>query len=135
MGFSGIKECETRPIHFSSDTCSEEDDKYSISCFVVGDRGREWSKWSAAERSRIVSEQFSGVFSAVGVEAPEPVNIIIQEWIKEPWIWGAPSPVMMPGTMTSDSGKSLREAYGRLHFAGTETSLVWKRYMEGAVRS
>ncbi|KAM0563388.1 hypothetical protein ACHAPJ_001106 [Fusarium lateritium] len=134
-GFSGIIECETGPIHFSRDTCSEEDGQYSITCFVVGDRGREWSKWSTAERSRIVSEQFSGVFSAVGVEAPEPVNIIIQEWIKEPWIWGAPSPVMMPGTMTSDSGKSLREAYGRLHFAGTETSLVWKGYMEGAVRS
>ncbi|KAJ4270147.1 hypothetical protein NW762_001820 [Fusarium torreyae] len=134
-GFSGILEFEAGPIHFSRDTCSEEDGQYSITCFVVGDRGREWSKWSTAERLRIVSEQFNGVFNTVGVEAPEPVNIIIQEWIKEPWIWGAPSPVMMPGTMTSDSGKSLREAYGRLHFAGTETSLVWKGYMEGAVRS
>ncbi|KAF4967917.1 hypothetical protein FSARC_4610 [Fusarium sarcochroum] len=134
-GFSGIIECETGPIHFSRDTCSEEDGQYSITCFVVGDRGRVWSKWSTAERLRLVSEQFKGVFSAVGVKAPEPVNIIIQEWIKEPWIWGAPSPVMMPGTMTSDSGKALRDAYGRLHFAGTETSLVWKGYMEGAVRS
>ncbi|RGP80885.1 hypothetical protein FLONG3_1033 [Fusarium longipes] len=134
-GFSGIIECETGPIYFSRDTCSEEDGQYSITCFVVGDRGREWSKWSFVERRRIVSEQFKNIFSAVGIKAPDPVNIIIQEWTKQPWIWGAPSPVMMPGTLTSDSGKALREAYGRIHFVGTETSLVWKGYMEGAVRS
>ncbi|KAF4445134.1 hypothetical protein F53441_10976 [Fusarium austroafricanum] len=134
-GFSGIIECEKGPIHFSRDTCSPNDGQYSITCFVVGDRGREWSKWPSAERRRIVLEQFNGVFSAAGVEAPAPVNIIIQEWTKQPWIWGAPSPVMMPGTLTTDSGKALREVVGRLHFVGTETSLVWKGYMEGAVRS
>ncbi|SPJ71566.1 related to amine oxidase [flavin-containing] B [Fusarium torulosum] len=134
-GFSGIIECETGPIYFSRDTCSIEDGQYSITCFVVGDRGREWSKWSLVERRRIVSEQFKGVFSAVGVKSPEPVNIIIQEWIKQPWIWGAPSPVMMPGTITDDSGKALRETVGNIHFVGTETSLLWKGYMEGAVRS
>ncbi|CAG7564046.1 unnamed protein product [Fusarium equiseti] len=134
-GLSGIIESETGPIYFSRDTCSEEDGQYSITCFVVGDRGREWSKWSSAERKRIVSNQFKRIFSAVDIKAPEPVNIIVQEWTKQPWIWGAPSPVMMPGTLTSDSGKALRESYGRVHFVGTETSLVWKGYMEGAVRS
>ncbi|QGI60243.1 hypothetical protein CEK26_004218 [Fusarium fujikuroi] len=134
-GFSGIIECETGPIHFSRDTCSPEDGQYSITCFVVGDRGRDWSKWSYAEKRRIVLEQFNGVFSGVGVKAPEPVNIILQEWIKQPWIWGCPSPVMIPGTLTSDSGKVLREVVGRVHFVGTETSLVWKGYMDGAVRS
>lgn len=134
-GLSGIIESETGPIYFSRDTCSEEDGQYSITCFVAGDRGREWSKWSSAERKKIVSNQFKRIFSAVDIKAPEPVNIIVQEWTKQPWIWGAPSPVMMPGTLTSDSGKALREAYGRVHFVGTETSLVWKGYMEGAVRS
>jgi monoamine oxidase len=134
-GLSGIIESEAGPIYFSRDTCSEEDGQYSITCFVVGDRGREWSKWSSAERKRIVSDQFKRIFSTVGIEAPDPVNIIVQEWVKQPWIWGAPSPVMMPGTLTSDSGKALREVYGRVHFVGTETSLVWKGYMEGAVRS
>ncbi|RBR17892.1 uncharacterized protein FIESC28_06331 [Fusarium coffeatum] len=134
-GLSGIIESETGPIVFSRDTCSEEDGQYSITCFVVGDRGREWSKWSSAERKRIVSNQFKRIFSAVGIKAPEPVNIIVQEWTKQPFIWGAPSPVMMPGILTDDSGKALREAYGRVHFVGTETSLVWKGYMEGAVRS
>ncbi|KAF5982976.1 flavin-containing protein [Fusarium coicis] len=134
-GFSGIIECETGPIHFSRDTCSPEDGQYSITCFVVGDRARDWSKWPYSEKRRIMLEQFNGVFSGVGVKAPEPVNIILQEWIKQPWIWGCPSPVMMPGTLTSDSGKALREVVGRLHFVGTETSLVWKGYMDGAVRS
>ncbi|KAF5647319.1 flavin-containing protein [Fusarium sp. NRRL 52700] len=134
-GLSGIIECETGPIHFSRDTCSPEDGQYSITCFVVGDRDRDGSKWSYTEKRRIVLEQFSRVFSGVGVKAPEPVNIILQEWTKQPWIWGCPSPVMMPGTLTSDSGKALREVVGRVHFVGTETSLVWKGYMDGAVRS
>ncbi|CAF3528040.1 unnamed protein product [Fusarium graminearum] len=134
-GLSGIIESDAGPIYFSRDTCSEEDGQYSITCFIVGDRGREWSKWSSAEQKRIVSDQFNRIFSAVGIEAPDPVNVIVHEWVKQPWIWGAPSPVMMPGLLTSDSGKALREFYGRIHFVGTETSLVWKGYMEGAVRS
>ncbi|KAF5026888.1 hypothetical protein F66182_918 [Fusarium sp. NRRL 66182] len=134
-GLSGIIECDSGPIQFSRDTCSEEDGQYSITCFVVSDRGREWSKWSYAERMKIVSAQFNGVFGAAGIQVPEPVNIIIQEWTRQPYIWGCPSPVMMPGTMTSESGRALREPFGRVHFVGTETSLVWKGYMEGAVRS
>ena len=32
-------------------------------------------------------------------------------------------------------GPALREPFGRIHWAGTETSPVWSGYIEGAIRS
>ncbi|KAF1812577.1 amine oxidase [Eremomyces bilateralis CBS 781.70] len=138
-GLSGIMESDEGPISFSRDSCVEADGQYSITCFIVGDPGRRWSKWSAAERRRRVAEQFDAHFGQaardVGVTVPAAVNIIEKEWIKDPWACGAPSAVMMPGTLTGDAGKSIREPLRNVHFVGTETALVWKGYMEGAVRS
>ena len=39
-----------------------------------------------------------------------------------------------PGVWTS-FGDLLREPWGRVHWAGTETAAVWNGYMDGAVRS
>ncbi|KAF3804142.1 Amine oxidase [flavin-containing] [Colletotrichum gloeosporioides] len=58
-----------------------------------------------------------------------------KEWTKDPWARGAPCPVMGPGVLTSDAGKAVREPVSHIHFIGTETSLVWKGYMEGAVQA
>ena len=138
-GLSGVMESVEGPISFSRDTCMEQDGQYSITCFIVGDSGRRWSKWSAAERQRSVKRQFDAFFGKAakeaGVQVPSSVNIIEKDWIKDPWAAGAPSPVMMPGTLTEDSGKAIREPWRNVHFVGTETALVWKGYMEGAVRS
>ncbi|EQB51845.1 flavin containing amine oxidoreductase [Colletotrichum gloeosporioides Cg-14] len=65
----------------------------------------------------------------------EPINISEKEWTKDPWARGAPCPVMGPGVLTSDAGKAVREPVSHIHFIGTETSLVWKGYMEGAVKA
>uniref|UniRef100_A0A8H7MZT8 Uncharacterized protein n=1 Tax=Bionectria ochroleuca TaxID=29856 RepID=A0A8H7MZT8_BIOOC len=79
---------------------------------MVGESGRSWSKWSAAQRRKLVVEQFDNVFGRAardkGIAVPAPVNVIELEWIKEPWCRGAPSPVAMPGMLTSDSGKAMR---------------------------
>ncbi|KAI2467498.1 amine oxidase [Annulohypoxylon bovei var. microspora] len=138
-GLSGIMESTDGPISFSRDTCSVDDNQYSITCFIVGDSGRQWSKWSAAERRRLVTAQFDAVMGVAArkqdILVPAPINVIEKEWVKDPWARGAPSPVMLPGVLTTDSGKSIRDAHDKIHFIGTETALVWKGYMEGAVRS
>ncbi|KAH6996950.1 putative amine oxidase [Ilyonectria destructans] len=138
-GLSGVMQSIEGPIAFSRDTCSEKDNQYSITCFLVGDTGRAWSKWSAVERRRLVTAQFDAVMSstarAKGIDVPPPINIIEKEWVKDPWALGAPCPVMLPGVLSADSGKAIRSPVDNIHFVGTETSLVWKGYMEGAVRS
>ncbi|EEA23285.1 mao-A, putative [Talaromyces marneffei ATCC 18224] len=63
------------------------------------------------------------------------IEVIEKEWTKGPWAMGAPSPVMMPGSMTSEAGEAIRSVFDKVHFIGTETSHVWKGYLDGAVRS
>ncbi|KAF5524297.1 putative flavin-containing monoamine oxidase A [Colletotrichum aenigma] len=134
-GFSGAIASETGPIVFSRDTCVPDDRQYSITCFHVAEPGRQWSKLRAEDRREAVLKQFRAMFSTVVDDVAEPINIIEKEWTKDPWARGAPSPVMGPEVLTSDAGKAVREPVGHIHFIGTETSLVWKGYMEGAVQA
>lgn len=134
-GLSGAFTSDIGPVSFTRDTCVEEDEQYSITCFLVGDAGRRWSKFSKSAREQQVRSQFQAVFGSLVKDIPQPLNIIEKEWVKDPWARGAPSPVMPPGIMTSDAGQLIREPFGDVHFVETETALVWKGYMEGAVRS
>jgi monoamine oxidase len=59
-------------------------------------------------------------------------EIIEDEWIKEHWSQGAPSPVMGPNLLNKYADV-LRAPCGNLHFVGTETAYEWKGYMDGAV--
>lgn len=132
---SGVFSSNHGPISFTRDTCVPEAKQYSITCFHVGEPGRQWSKLGAQERRDVVMTQFRQAFGTVVKDIPEPINVIEKEWTKDPWAQGNPNPVMLPGVMTSAIGQSIREPYRNVHFVGTETSYVWKGYMEGAVRS
>ena len=134
-GLSGNLEAEDGPVCFSRDTCVPALKQYSITCFIVGQRGRDWSKLSKHARTEQVHGQFKKMMSSVVGVVPEPINIIEQEWIKHEWFLGAPSPVMAPGVLTSEAGRALLKPFQNVHFIGTETSDVWEGYMEGAVRS
>ncbi|KAK2672629.1 Flavin amine oxidase [Fusarium oxysporum f. sp. vasinfectum] len=115
-------------------TCVPEDKQYSITCFHVGQPGRKWSQLSEQERKDTVLKQFNDAFGTVVDEVPKPINIIEKDWLKDPWFLGGPSPVMKPGLLTG-AGKSIRDPFKNIHFIGTETSIVWKGYMEGAIKS
>ncbi|KAJ3521051.1 hypothetical protein NM208_g13462 [Fusarium decemcellulare] len=130
---SGVFTSPDGPISFTRDTCVPEDEQYSITCFHVGKPGREWSSLPTQDRQDAVLKQFRAAFSTVA-KVPEPINIVEKEWTKDEWFQGGPTPVLMPGAMTG-AAKSIREPFKNIHFVGTETSLVWKGYMEGAVRS
>ena len=113
-----------------------EEKQYSLTCFSEGAPGRLWAKLSAPERKRAVLEQIGWVFGSAmeGGVVPSPVGIIEKMWTEDRWSEGAPSPV--PGVgIYSRFGHSVKEGFGCVHVAGTETSDVWTGYMEGAVRS
>ncbi|KAL4926788.1 flavin monoamine oxidase family protein [Aspergillus undulatus] len=134
-GLSGCLDSETGPISLARDTASPEEGQYSITCFHVADAGRAWSKLTASERREAVLEQYRTMFSAVVKDVPEPTQIFEKEWAKDTLAPGAGVPVMMPGVLTGDAGRAMRDPVGHIHFIGTETALVFKGFMEGAVRS
>lgn len=133
-GLSGIFDSEVGPISFTRDTSIPADDQWSITCFIVGERGRQWSKLSKAARHKEAWEQFSQTFGKYVKDIPEPTNSLEMEWAKQAYFLGAPCPVMTPGILTT-VGTELATPFGNVHFVGTETATVWRGYMEGAVRS
>lgn len=107
-------------------------------CFMVGEAGQKWGALEDAEKQRkLVAEQIRKMFGAgkTGLVVPEPRKILLQDWAREEWVWGAPCPVLGLGVLAKGGAKAIREPWKAVHFIGTETSYVWKGYMEGAVRS
>ncbi len=99
--------------------------------FMGGHGWRTWMPRSPAERRAAVLRDFADAF---GERALKPVGYFEQDWTQEPWIRGGPVSVLGPG-VTTDYLPVLAEPFGRVHWAGTETSPYWNGYMDGAVRS
>ncbi|KAI3581835.1 hypothetical protein IWW34DRAFT_903945 [Fusarium oxysporum f. sp. albedinis] len=109
---SGIMNTTVGPISFTRDTCSEEDEQYSLTGFIL-----------------------KKMYGLVVGSIPEPLNILEKEWIKDPWVMGGSCPGMPPGVLTSDAGRSLAAPHQNIHFVGSETSAEWTGFIEGALRS
>ncbi|HEY6319665.1 MAG TPA: NAD(P)/FAD-dependent oxidoreductase [Acidimicrobiia bacterium] len=70
----------------------------------------------------------------LGPRARSPAAFIPTSWWTEEWTRGCSMSHFAPGVLT-ESGRLLREPWGRLHWAGTETSVVSHGAIDGAVRS
>lgn len=139
FALSGILNADSGPIRFTRDTSIPADDQWSITCFIVGERGRAWSKLSKIARYGVAWDQFRHAFEKalafqMGYKIPTPSKYLEMEWSKQAFFLGAPCPVMTPGTLVA-FGESLAKPAENIHFVGTETATVWRGYMEGAVRS
>ncbi|MCW2842886.1 MAG: hypothetical protein JWN22_802, partial [Nocardioides sp.] len=99
--------------------------------FVGGDTWRTYGVLSKAKRRQAVLEGFAALF---GDEALHPIDYVEHDWTKERWTTGGPVANYAPGTMIQ-FGSAIRAPFGRVHWAGTETSTYWTGYMDGAVRS
>jgi monoamine oxidase len=69
-----------------------------------------------------------------GPQGAKPIDYIDQDWPADPWSRGCYGPSMGPAVLTT-LGAALRASFGRIHWAGTETSPIWTGYIEGAIRS
>lgn len=128
-------------ITVTRDSSVDEDGQYSLTCFTVGQPGRELAKLPQRERFERVLEHVGKLFGPYyraggqGKEVPKPLAISEHVWWGDQWAQGCPCPVMPAGVGGEEMEKALRSVEGRLHFAGTETAWVWKGYMEGAISS
>ncbi len=99
--------------------------------FVGGATWREFGTMSKARRRAAVLQGFADMF---GEQALHPEEYVEHDWTKEHWTRGAPTAFHAPGTMVQ-FGPAIRRPFGRVHWAGTETSTYWSGYMDGAVRA
>ena len=99
--------------------------------FVGGGTWREYGRLPQRERRRAVLEGFAEMF---GEKALHPIGYTEHDWTLEPWTTGGPIALPAPGVV-STHGSEIRRRFGRVHWAGTETSTYWSGFMDGAVRA
>ncbi|MGA8256355.1 MAG: FAD-dependent oxidoreductase, partial [Nocardioides sp.] len=113
------------------DNSPKSGDPGVLLAFVGGSTWRKVGNLPKDERRRAVLRGFADLF---GDEALNPVEYTEQDWTKERWTGGGPTAIHAPGVITK-YGSAVRRPFGRVHWAGTETSTYWSGYMDGAVRS
>lgn len=130
-GLCGLGQILEGPVAITRDTSSDADEVYALTCFIVGHEGQLWGQLSAPERQKTVLEQIDALFAQ---KCPSPTQILEQNWNAEEYSQGAPCPVI-PVELMSVLDRDQWQPEGHLHFIGTETSPIWKGYMEGALQS
>jgi monoamine oxidase len=99
--------------------------------FIEADAALALTGRPMEERRGLVVARVADLLGPAGADATDYVD---NDWPAEPWTRGCYGAFMGPGTLTT-LGPALRTPFGRIHWAGTETSPVWSGYIEGAIQS
>jgi monoamine oxidase len=102
-----------------------------MASFTFGPVAERVGALDAGERRVAVLEALAARF---GPRARSPIEFIETAWWTEQWTRGCSMAHYAPGIL-SRYGHLLREPFGRLHWAGTETSTLSHGAIDGAVLS
>jgi len=130
-GLNGRAMTDTGPVTVTFDNSPASGSPGVLVAFVEADEARQFRLLSDAQRRRAALDCLVRFF---GPEAAEPREYVETDWSEEEWTRGCYGGNFPPGGW-SRYGAALREPFGRVYWAGAETSDVWMNYMEGAVRS
>ncbi|HEU4323268.1 MAG TPA: flavin monoamine oxidase family protein [Roseiflexaceae bacterium] len=130
-GFSGDALCDAAPFQLVFDDSPADGAFGALVAFILGAAARRWSGRTRGERARAVCNSFAALF---GPDAARPLAYLDKDWSAEPWSRGCYAGIM-PAGLLSSIGAALRQPFGRIHWAGTETATVWTGYMDGAIQS
>ena len=130
-GLNGFGLNDSGPVRVAFDNSPKDGDPGVLLAFVGGATWREYGIQSRRDRRRAVLDGFAAMF---GDQALSPIEYTEFDWNDQTWTGGGPVANYAPGTMTA-YGKVIRRPFGRVHWAGTETSTYWTGYMDGAVRA
>jgi monoamine oxidase len=130
-GLAGQVTSDTGPIKITFDNSPPSGTPGVLLGFVEGHDARVFSTLSAAQRRQRALACFVRYF---GKQAANPTGYIEMNWSEEPWTRGCYVGFTPPGVLT-DYGPWIKQPFGRIHWAGAETSDYWNGYMDGAVRS
>ncbi len=130
-GFSGQTSKPRAASEVTIDASPSEGTPGVITSFTFGAVAEKIDAIDPAERRAAVLAELT---TRLGPKAAKPVEYVETAWWKEEWTKGCSMAHFPPGVLTR-YGPLLREPFGRVHWAGTETSTVSHGAMDGAVRS
>ncbi|XP_077198982.1 amine oxidase [flavin-containing] A-like isoform X2 [Paroedura picta] len=134
MDFCGCMmiEDEEAPISITLDDCKPDGSVPAIMGFILTRKAFRLASLSVEERKRKICELYAKVLGTE--EALHPVHYEEKNWSTEQYSGGCYTSYFPPGIMFQ-YGRIIREPFGKIYFAGTETATKWSGYMEGAVQA
>ena len=130
-GFSGQTAAPGSASEVTIDASPASGKPGVLGSFTFGPVAERLDALDPADRRRAVLDALS---ARLGPRAASPVEYIETAWWNEEWTRGCSMAHFPPGILTG-YGRLLREPFGRVHWAGTETSTTSHGAMDGAVRS
>ncbi|MFC4506416.1 MULTISPECIES: flavin monoamine oxidase family protein [Streptomyces] len=130
-GLNGQVVSDTGVVSSTFDNSPPDTSYGALMGFIEADEMRAYDAASEADVKAAVLKDYVTYF---GAKAASPSSFVLQRWNNEAFTRGGPVSIAAPGVLTQ-YGPSLREPVGGIHWAGTETSIHWMGFMDGAVRS
>lgn len=128
---NGSSMCFDEVVELSIDNSVQGSEKGIISSLIHANRAKDLLKLSSDERKEILLKAYTNLF---GEQAMRPIFYHDYSFTNNPWIGGAYSGHFKNGVF-SKYGAFVAKPFGNIHWAGTETSTLFKGFMEGAVLS
>jgi monoamine oxidase len=126
---SGTSYSRGRLAGFTADSSLPGDEGPGILIgFIQGDVVFEWMELPPEGRKEWVSRDLVELF---GEDARNPAAYVEALWPQDQFTGGAYNAYLPPGGWTS-YGCTIREPFGRISWAGTETAAEWFGYFDGA---
>ena len=130
-GYSGQTSGPGSPAEVTLDAGPSSGRPGDIATFTFGPVAERLESLDARVRRKAVLDALA---ARLGPRAAKPSDFIETSWWTEAWSRGCSMAHFTPGTITR-YGYLLREPFGRVHWAGTETATVSHGAIDGAVRS
>jgi monoamine oxidase len=130
-GFSGQTAAPGTAAEVTLDASPSSGSPGVIASFTFGPVAERLANVQPAERRAAVLD---ALCTRLGPKAASPIDFVETAWWQEEWTRGCSMAHFPPGVLTRH-GHLLREPFGRVHWAGTETATVSHGAIDGAVRS
>jgi monoamine oxidase len=130
-GFSGQTSEPGSAAEVTLDASPKSGSPGVIASFTFGPVAERFDALDPVDRRRAVLDALT---ARLGPRAAAPVDFVETAWKTEEWTRGCSMGHLRPGILTR-YGRLLREPWGRVHWAGTETSTTSHGSIDGAVRS
>ncbi|MCW2512392.1 MAG: monoamine oxidase [Mycobacterium sp.] len=130
QGLSGWSVSAHGPLLSTVDDSPPDESVGVLTGFVTGAAASAFSALSSAEQRDAALAHVRRIFP----DLPEPTRCTVTDWLAEEYSRGCYAALFGPGDW-SQLGPTMTTPHGRVHWAGTETSLEFFGLMEGAIRS
>ncbi|CAH2220363.1 amine oxidase [flavin-containing] B-like [Pelobates cultripes] len=129
---SMIIEDDNAAIGLTLDDTKPDGTVPAIMGFILANKSRRLAHLTKDERKVKICELYAKVLGSE--EALHPVHYEEKNWCEEQYSGGCYTAYFPPGILTQ-YGRVLRQPFGRIFFAGTETATEWSGYLEGAIQA